>query len=79
MDSSQNYKLFKDQSAYEAQLDYQVKYEQEMKRKGLSREGAKFQQLRKKINENLPGLLQNEQHIDKNLDQITDFDLDDRV
>lgn len=75
MESSQNFKLFKDQ----AQLDYQVKYEDEMKRKALHRDGAKFQQLRKHINENLPGLLKNEQHIDSNLDQITSFDLDDRI
>lgn len=75
MDSSENYKLFKDQ----APLDYQVKLEDEMKRKGLHREGAKFQQLRKHINESLPGLLQKEKKIDSNLDQITSFNLDDRV
>ena len=75
MDSSQNYKLFKDQ----APLDYQVKLEEEMKRKGLHREGAKFQQLRKHINENLPGLLQKDTKMDSNLEQITRFDLDDRM
>ena len=75
MESSQNYKLFKDQ----ASLDYQVKLEEEMKRKGLHREGAKFQQLRKHINENLPGLLQNDTKLESNLDQITSFNLDDRV
>ena len=75
MDSSQNYKLFKDQ----APLDYQVKLEEEMKRKGLHREGAKFQQLRKHINENLPGLLQKDTKMDSNLEQITSFDLDDRM
>lgn len=75
MDSSQNYTLFKDQ----AQLDYQVKYEEEMKRKGLRREGAKFQQLRKHLGDNLPGLLKKEQKIDKNLEKINNFDLDDRI
>ena len=75
MENQNEYKLFKSKD----ELDYEVNLEDELKRKGLRREGAKFQHLRNRIGENLPSLLKNEQIIDNSLDKISNYNLDDRV
>lgn len=79
MDSSdndiQNYDLFKSND----QLEYAVNYEDDLNRKGVRREGSKFQHLRNRLGQDLPGLLKKEQIIDNSLNKITDYDLDDRI